>query len=158
VTGKPEDVAMNGLLKIGIRGGLRTDWAHWTYRTYWAATALVTAELGLGGVWDVLRISQVRGVVAHLGYPSYFLVLLGAWKLLGALALLVPRFPRLKEWAYAGVIFVDTGAIVSHLWVGYETGAVAPLLMLVALTVTSWASRPPGRRLPAAPSENRWLR
>jgi uncharacterized membrane protein YphA (DoxX/SURF4 family) len=135
---------MNGLLKIRARGGLGIDWAH---STYWAATLLVTAELVVGGMWDVLRIPQIRGVVTHLGYPSYFLVILGGWKLLGAVALLAPRFPRLKEWAYAGVIFADTGAIASHLWVGYETGEVAFLLILVALTATSWALRPPGRRL-----------
>lgn len=153
---------MLGLLKIsssGAPGSGRaahwtrwTHWSHWTYGTYWATTVLVTAELGLGGVWDVLRIPQVRGVVTHLGYPSYFLVILGVWKLLGAVALLAPRFPRLKEWAYAGVIFADTGAIASHLWVGYETGEVAFLLVLITLTVISWATRPPARRLAGRPA------
>lgn len=122
---------------------------------YWSATALVTAELGVGGVWDVLRIPQVRSLVEHLGYPSYFLVILGIWKLLGAAALLAPRFPLLKEWAYAGVIFTDTGAIASHLTVGYGSGEVAVLIPLAALTVLSWALRPADRRLrnrEAAPS------
>ena len=66
---------------------------------YWITTTLVAAELALGGVWDVLRIPYVRGVIEHLGYPSYFLVIFGVWKVPGALALVVPRFPRLKEWA-----------------------------------------------------------
>jgi hypothetical protein len=113
---------------------------------YWVCTALVTTELGMGGVWDVLRVSLVREVVEHLGYPTYVLVILGVWKLLGAVALLYPRFPRLKEWAYAGVVFADTGAIASHLWVGYGGGEVAVLIILLALTAASWALRPPTRR------------
>jgi uncharacterized membrane protein YphA (DoxX/SURF4 family) len=72
---------------------------------YWLTTVVVAAELALGGVWDVLRISYVRDVIEHLGYPSYFLVIIGAWKVPGALALVVPRFARLKEWAYAGAFF-----------------------------------------------------
>lgn len=113
---------------------------------YWAATLLVSAELGAGGVWDVLRIPLVKDVVDTLGYPSYFLVILGIWKLLGALALLAPRFPLLKEWAYAGVVFADTGAIVSHLAVGYGLGEVAFLAVLLVLTWLSWALRPSSRR------------
>jgi DoxX-like family len=117
---------------------------------YWTATLLVTAEMGVGGMWDVLRISQVRDVVAHLGYPSYFLVLLGTWKILGALALLAPRLPLLKEWAYAGAIFTDTGAIVSH-----QLRELAFLIPLTALTALSWWSRPASRRVPgrAGPAE-----
>ncbi|MGI8331365.1 DoxX family protein [Actinomadura scrupuli] len=115
---------------------------------YWVSTAVVTAELAVGGMWDVLRVSQVREVVERLGYPSYFLVILGVWKLLGAVTLLSPRLPRLKEWAYAGVVFVDTGAIVSHLWTGYGEREVVILALLLALTVASWGLRPPARRLP----------
>ena len=83
--------------------------------TYWVATGFVVVELVLVGIWDVLRISLVRDVVTQVGYPTYFLVLLGVWKLAGAVALLLPRFPLVKEWAYAGVFFVFSGAIVSHL-------------------------------------------
>ena len=121
---------------------------------YWAATLLVTAELVVGGAWDVLRIPEVRGVVEQLGYPSYFLVILGGWKMLGAVALLAPRFPLVKEWAYAGVIFTDTGAIASHLTVGYGIGELAFLIPLLGLTVLSWSLRPPSRRVPrqAAPA------
>jgi hypothetical protein len=86
--------------------------------------------------------------VAHLGYPSYFLVLLGCWKVLGAVALLVPRRALLKEWAYAGAFFVYTGAIVSHLTTGYDLGELRLLVVLTALTVLSWALRPPSRRIP----------
>jgi hypothetical protein len=113
---------------------------------YWAATACVAAEMGVGGVWDVARLPLVSDVVAHLGYPSYFLVLLGTWKILGAAALLVPRQPLLKEWAYAGAFFAYTGAMISHLTTGYDLPEVAVLGVMTALTVTSWALRPATRR------------
>jgi hypothetical protein len=79
--------------------------------------------------------------VAHLGYPSYFLVLLGTWKVLGAAALLVPRQPLLKEWAYAGAFFTYTGAMISYLTTGYDLPEVAVLGVMTTLTVTSWALR-----------------
>ena len=114
---------------------------------YWLATAVVAGELGLGGSWDIARIPFVRDLAVHLGYPSYFLVLLGSWKVLGAIALLIPRRPLLKEWAYAGAFFTYTGAIVSHLTRGYDRGEVALLAVLTVLTVLSWALRPSSRRL-----------
>jgi hypothetical protein len=114
---------------------------------YWLATAVVAGELGLGGVWDIARIPFVRDLAVHLGYPSYFLVLLGSWKVLGAVALLMPRRALLKEWAYAGAFFIYTGAIVSHLTRGYDRGEVGLLAALTAATVLSWALRPASRRL-----------
>ncbi len=119
----------------------------WRSAVYWLATAAVAAELALGGIWDIARIPYVRDLVTHLGYPSYFLVLLGTWKVLGAAALLVPRHALLKEWAYAGVFFTYTGAIVSHLTTGYGLGEVAVLAVLTALTALSWALRPASRRI-----------
>lgn len=113
---------------------------------YWAATACVAAEMGVGGVWDIARLPFVADVVVHLGYPSYFLVLLGTWKVLGAAALLVPRQPLLKEWAYAGAFFAYTGAMISHLTTGYNLPEVAVLGVMTALTVLSWALRPAARR------------
>jgi DoxX-like family len=113
---------------------------------YWLATAAVAAELGVGGIWDIARLPFVRDLVTHLGYPSYFLVLLGTWKVLGAVVLLVPRRALLKEWAYAGAFFTYTGAIVSHLTTGYGLGEVGLLVILTALTVLSWALRPASRR------------
>ncbi|MBD3146726.1 DoxX family protein [Microbispora bryophytorum] len=120
--------------------------AHVRAAGYWTATAAVAAELAVGGVWDIARIPYVRDLVTHLGYPSYFLVLLGTWKVLGAIALLVPRRALVKEWAYAGAFYTYTGAVVSHLATGYALGEVRVLAVLAALTALSWALRPPGRR------------
>jgi uncharacterized membrane protein YphA (DoxX/SURF4 family) len=105
---------------------------------YWVTTALVTAELAVGGVWDLLRIDYVRGVIEHLGYPPYLLTIMGAWKLAGAVVLLIPRFPRLKQWAYAGATINYASAVASHVIVD---GTVAPLiapLVLLALTIASY--------------------
>jgi hypothetical protein len=127
----------------------------WRPVGYWLATVVVAGELGLGGIWDIARLPFVTGLVTHLGYPSYFLVLLGTWKVLGAFALLIPRRPVLKEWAYAGAFFTYTGAIVSHLVTGYALGEVGLLVVLTVMTVLSWALRPAGRRMwrqtPTAP-------
>jgi hypothetical protein len=114
---------------------------------YWITTALVVFELVMGGTWDILRIPQVSDLIARLGYPQYFLVILGVWKILGAIALAIPRFPRLKEWAYAGVIFDLTGAVASLSAAGLFTAATAayPTLM-IAVAIASWALRPPSRR------------
>ncbi len=120
----------------------------WWRAGYWLATAIVAGELGLGGIWDIARLPFVTQLVTHLGYPSYFLVLLGIWKVLGALVLLIPGRPLLKEWAYAGAFFTYTGAIASHLTTGYARGEVGLLAGLTVLTVLSWALRPPSRRMP----------
>jgi len=115
---------------------------------YWVTTALVVFELTMGGAWDVLRVPQVRGLIERLGYPPYFLVILGTWKLLGAVALVIPRFPRLKEWAYAGVFFDLTGAVVSLFASGLiNLGAMAYPIFMIGVAVASWALRPPSRRL-----------
>jgi uncharacterized membrane protein YphA (DoxX/SURF4 family) len=113
---------------------------------YWVITVLVAAESVLGGVWDILQIPYVRADIESLGYPAYFLIIIGVWKLLGAVAVLVPRFPRLKEWAYAGMFFNYTGAVASHLAVGHGAEAVAYPIIVTGLVAASWALRPPARR------------
>ena len=114
---------------------------------YWVATALLVFELVLGGVWDVLRVPHVRAVMERLGYPTYFVVILGVWKLLGAVALVIPRFPRLKEWAYAGMVFNLTGALVSHVASGdIEVGPMVYLVVMTGVTAASWSLRPASRR------------
>jgi len=114
---------------------------------YWVTTALLEFEFILGGIWDVLRVQHVRMAVDRLGYPEYFLTILGIWKLLGSIALVIPRFPRLKEWTYAGAIFNFTGAIASHLTAGFiDVGALIYLSMMTGITFASWSLRPASRR------------
>ncbi len=107
-------------------------------------TVLLEIELVLGGIWDVFQVPQVRGVVCRLGYLSYFLIILGIWKLLGDIALAIPRSPRLKEWTYAGIFFNFTSAIASHLAAGLiDVGALLYLIAMIGIMAASWALRPP---------------
>jgi uncharacterized membrane protein YphA (DoxX/SURF4 family) len=117
---------------------------------YWICTLLIVFILGSGGVADVMRIEPVVEGMTHLGYPVYFCVILGVWKVLGALALVIPRFPRLKEWAYAGTVFNLTGAAASHLAVGDDAMKVILPLVFTGVALVSWALRPAGRRVVAA--------
>ena len=120
---------------------------------YWITTILV-AFFMTGGVSQIFQYrANPHGVVPALGYPMYFFLILGVWKVLGAIAILVPRFPRLKEWAYAGIFFDLTGAAASCAAVGgygaYGFHVLAPLI-IAGLAVASWALRPPSRTI--APS------
>jgi uncharacterized membrane protein YphA (DoxX/SURF4 family) len=119
---------------------------------YWFTTALIAAESAVGGVWDILQIQYVRSIIEHLGYPPYILIILGIWKLLGTVAILLPSFPRLKEWAYAGMFFNYMGAIASHLTVGDGAGVVIYPIIITGILIASWALRPPDRRDIASPS------
>ena len=116
---------------------------------YWTMTILVAFFIGPGGLTQIWQYyANPHGVVPILGYPMYFFAILGCWKALGAIAILVPRFPRLKEWAYAGIFFDLTGAAASCAAVGgygaYGFHVLAPLV-IAGLTVASWALRPPSR-------------
>ena len=85
--------------------------------------------------------------ITHLGYPIYFLTIIGIWKMLGVVAVLVPKFPRVKEWAYAGFFFAMSGAIFSHIAVGDPLKEIFPASLLLILTVVSWYFRPAGRKI-----------
>jgi uncharacterized membrane protein YphA (DoxX/SURF4 family) len=111
--------------------------------SYWIATVAVVAELAVGGVWDLLRTDYVRDVIEHLGYPAYLLTIMGFWKIAGAAVLSIPRFPRLKEWAYAGATINYASAVASHLIVDGVRGPVIAPLALLGLTIASWALQPP---------------
>jgi uncharacterized membrane protein YphA (DoxX/SURF4 family) len=114
---------------------------------YWLTTGLLALEFAVGGAFQIARPPLVMTGMAHLGYPAYFATLLGVWKLLGAVALLVPGFPRIKEWAYAGIFFDVTSAVVSILAVGDGLSQAILPLVFVALTVASWALRPASRSM-----------
>jgi hypothetical protein len=116
---------------------------------YWTTTGLIAFFIGSGGgaqMWQYL--ANPHSVVPVLGYPMYFFAILGFWKVLGAIAILVPRYPRLKEWAYAGIFFDLTGAAASCAAVGgygaYGFHVLAPLI-LTGITVASWGLRPESR-------------
>jgi hypothetical protein len=126
---------------------------------YWICTLFVAFENAAGAMWSFLplvpRANHLHAAVvfsaylhvtlAHLGYPQYFRFVLGPWQLACAAALLAPRFPRVKEWAYAGVFFNYTSAIVSRFFAG--DGPDVAAIVIAVLAVMSWALRPPDRRL-----------
>ena len=104
------------------------------------------AMLG-SGIMDLVLPPPLLAGMQHLGYPAYFVALLGVWKLLGVAAVLAPRLPRLKEWAYAGFAFDLIGASVSHAASGDPMGKILPPLVLLGIAMASWATRPADRRL-----------
>lgn len=120
---------------------------------YWICTILIAASFLSGGVANVLHAQQAVDGMVRLGYPSHFMTLLGVWKVLGACAVLAPRSPRLKEWAYAGMFFDLTGAAVAHAAVGDgdalmgNVGHILAPLVIAALVVASWALRPQDRKV-----------
>lgn len=119
---------------------------------YWTATAIIGFVLLSGGYGELTRSWGTLETVTILGYPAYFLTILGAWKILGAVAILVPGLPRLKEWAYAGIFFNLTGATLSHAMQGdygsYAFHLIVPLVF-VGIALLSWALRPQSRMLGA---------
>jgi len=121
---------------------------------YWIATGWLALGMIATGMLQLLH-AEAEGALAppgvfgikHLGFPVYLLTLLGIWKLLGALALLVPKFPLLKEWAYAGFFFLMSGAVFSHTAMNDPVVELIPGLLLLVLTMVSWYFRPAERRL-----------
>lgn len=110
---------------------------------YWVATLWLS--LGMVSTGLVQLSGQKDGFSDHLGFPGYFLVLLGCCKILGVIALLIPKFPLLKEWAYAGFFFVMSGAAFSHIASG-TSSEIFPSLLLLALIIVSWYFRPADRK------------
>ena len=114
---------------------------------YWTTTVLVAFSMS-GGIAQLARVpGVVDGFVRVLGYPPYFVTILGFWKVCGAIAILVPRFPRLKEWAYAGIFFDLTGASASSAAVGGGAFHILAPLVAAVLAVASWALRPESRTI-----------
>ncbi len=117
---------------------------------YWIATIWLALGMTATGLVQLFKGKEGQGgadSLAHLGYPAYLLTLLGIWKILGVVAILVPKFRLLKEWAYAGFFFVTTGAIFSHIASGDGLKDSAPALLLLGLTFVSWYLRPADRKI-----------
>lgn len=121
---------------------------------YWIATLWLALGMLATGTLQLFKM-KAEGAVAppgvegitHLGYPVYLLTILGVWKILGVVALLIPRFPLLKEWAYAGFFFAMSGALYSHIAVGDPVKELIPSLLLLVLTMVSWYFRPASRTI-----------
>jgi uncharacterized membrane protein YphA (DoxX/SURF4 family) len=118
---------------------------------FWTTTILGPVSFVIGGALHLSQSDQVVATLRHLGYPAYFALLLGSWKLAGAIAIAAPGLPRLKEWAYAGFVFDLTAAAFSRAAVGDSAADVIAPLGFLALVLASWALRPASRKL-AAPS------
>ncbi|MGG7664005.1 DoxX family protein [Dyadobacter sp. BHUBP1] len=114
---------------------------------YWIFTAWLALGMTSTGIVQLMKMKEEVDMFARLGYPEYLLTIIGVWKILGVVAVLIPKFPLLKEWAYAGFFFCMSGAIVSHIALGDPIGEVAPPLLLLVLTIISWYFRPASRRL-----------
>lgn len=112
---------------------------------YWISTVWLALGMLSSGIVQLLRIKEETDFIIELGYPVYFLTILGAWKILGVVAVLVPKFPILKEWAYAGFFFTTTGAALSHIASG-TIDEIFPSLLLLILTILSWYFRPADRK------------
>jgi hypothetical protein len=117
--------------------------------TYWIATVWLALGMVSTGLVQLLHVEDEVKNFENLGYPLYLMTILGAWKILGAIAILVPKFPLIKEWTYAGLLFLTTGAILSYVSVGAEVVKIFPALLLLILTVVSWYFRPETRKLTA---------
>jgi uncharacterized membrane protein YphA (DoxX/SURF4 family) len=113
---------------------------------YWIATIWLSLGMVSTGIVQLLKMKQETDLMVHLGYPLYFLTILGIWKLLGAVAVLIPKLPVLKEWAYAGFFFVMSGAVFSHFAVGDGAREFFGPSLLIVLTVVSWYFRPADRK------------
>ncbi|MGZ3847385.1 MAG: DoxX family protein [Flavisolibacter sp.] len=122
----------------------RNKWIYWI-STGWLALGMVST-----GIVQLMRAKEGQGgadMINHLGYPAYMLTLLGVCKILGVIVLLIPRYPVLKEWVYAGFVFMMSGALYSHIATGDAAKDLFPSFLLLLLILTSWYFRPVGRRI-----------
>lgn len=114
---------------------------------YWIATIWLSLGMLSTGIVQLIKLKDETDMMTRLGYPVYFLTLLGIWKILGVVAILIPKFPLLKEWAYAGFFFSMTGAVFSHLAVGDAPKELFGPTLLIVLTVVSWYFRPEDKKV-----------
>jgi hypothetical protein len=117
---------------------------------YWIATLWLSLGMASTGIVQLINMKEEVDMMNRIGYPVYFLTILGVWKILGVVAVLVPKFPLVKEWAYAGFFFAMSGAIFSHLAVGDPAKELFGPSLLIVLTITSWYFRPADRKVVVA--------
>jgi hypothetical protein len=121
---------------------------------YWIATIWLSLGMLSTGIVQLLQVPDEVEFIMRLGYPKYFLTLLGVWKILGVAAVLVPKLPLLKEWAYAGFFFAMSGAVFSHIAFGNPLSEILPPVLLLVLIALSWYFRPADRKVSSAGSAN----
>ena len=109
---------------------------------YWISTIWLALGMTSTGIVQLLKVKEEVDMITHLGYPIYFLNILGVWKILGVVAVLIPGFSLVKEWAYAGFFFAMSGAVFSHIARGGEPKDFFGPALLIVLTVVSWYFRP----------------
>jgi DoxX-like family len=114
---------------------------------YWVATIWLALGMTSTGIVQLIQMKEEADVFVKLGYPAYLMTILGVWKILGVIAVLLPKFPLVKEWAYAGFFFAMSGAIFSHVAVGDGALEFFGPSLLIVLTVVSWYFRPAERKL-----------
>lgn len=114
---------------------------------YWVSTLWLALGMISTGIVQIMHLEEEVGRMVKLGYPPYFLTIIGIWKILGVVAVLIPSFPLLKEWAYAGFFFIMSGAVFSHLVSGDGVKDLIGPLLLIILTALSWYYRPAERQL-----------
>jgi len=119
---------------------------------YWISTIWLALGMLAGGLQQIFHTKGFVDIIVHLGYPLYFSYILGVWKMLGVIAILIPKFSLLKEWAYAGFFFAMSGAVFSHIASGDSMNEIAPSLVLLILTVVSWYFRPGAYAKASAPA------
>jgi hypothetical protein len=148
-TGAPSAVVVSdgGLGTEGPQDGRRGRKYRARIVIYWIATLLVAQENVAGSIWAYLRLEFITANLKHLGYPPYFLNIIGFWQLPCAIAIIVPRFGLVKEWAYAGAFFNYSSAVYSHVVVGDDPNKWMAPLVFAVLTTMSLVLRPPERRL-----------
>ncbi|WP_460667158.1 DoxX family protein [Larkinella knui] len=116
---------------------------------YWVITGLLVFGMEAGGFAQFFQARFNTDGFIHLGYPLYSMKIIGAWKIVGGVVLLLPGYVLLKEWAYAGFFFLLTGAVISHIASGDAFYQWVGPLVFALLTVWSWAIRPANRRIKA---------
>ena len=115
---------------------------------YWVTTGFLAFGMLAQGLAQTSHTDgYVEMIIVHLGYPLYFLDIIGVWKILGVIAILIPGFKLLKEWAYAGFFFVMSGAVFSHIAAGDSVISTIPALVLLILIADSWYFRPADRKI-----------
>lgn len=114
---------------------------------YWIATIWMSLGMASSAIVQLIRMEEEADMIAGLGYPAYFMTLIGVWKLAGVIVVLLPRLPLLKEWAYAGFFFTMSGAAISHVVMKDPMSEVLPAVFLLVLVVVSWYFRPEERKV-----------